>query len=69
MGHEMKSKKGFLIKPSVPPPACMLPEISAIVLLGLVNKEEGEGIEWDSLAQHEHEWHARPLTSPHWSGS
>lgn len=43
----------------------------------MVNTEEkeeeevSEGIEQDTVAQHEHEWHAtaRPLTSLHWSGN
>lgn len=44
----------------------MLPQIPGAMLFGTVNKEEGEGIEQDTVAQHEHARHARPLTSLHW---
>lgn len=44
----------------------MLPQIPGAMLYGMANKEEGEGIEQDAVAQHEQAWRARPLTSLHW---
>lgn len=62
--------EGFVVKPLVPSPGREM--VRCYLAWGVRRRRRrrgAKGIEQDTVAQYEHEWHARPLTSLHCSGN